>query len=61
MPNSWAIYEKVSMENKTQAYDFSEKDLLHIMKLAIDYIWKDKRFWSQIFVGSNIEFGTGEL
>ena len=49
------------MENKMQAYGFLEKDLLLIMKPALDYIWENKRFLSQMFVGSNIEFGTGEL
>ena len=61
MPDSLAIYDKVSMENKAQAHDFLEKDLLIIMKPALDYIWEDKRFLSQIFVGSNIEFGKGKL
>ena len=38
MPNSLAIYDKVSMENKTQASDFLKKDLLLIMKPALDYL-----------------------
>ena len=40
MPNSLAIYDndKASMENKMQPYDFLEKDLLLIMKPALDYI-----------------------
>ena len=63
MPNSLAILLKsiYSMENKMQAYGFLEKDLLLIMKPALDYILENKRFLSQMFVVSNIEFCTGEL